>query len=462
MRERQVFKRMISGEERQKAYALERMKDVAILEFPTLEHGRLRILAFNVHAEVVQRDGILTVKSKGATEIISEDAQDYMKSWLTSQGEEVSSLPFAGGAIGYFGYSYSFQFEDLEIPADDPLGMNDLHLLFHSDYIVFSGKDEEECQQIHIQYGSSISPEEAEEQMASVLDQACAGERGKEKAAYSIGSLTSNSTKASFMKAVESIKNHIREGDIFQAVLSQRWTGVFHGSSLACFREMKEQQSTSFSFYLPFEDCEVFGCSPERLLAVDQGIIHSNPIAGTRRRGSTHREDEQLIEELLSDEKEKAEHLMLVDLARNDLGRICRKESIRLHRFMQIEKYKNVIHLVSEITGTMADTIHPLDAVKACLPAGTVSGAPKIKAMELISAHEQEKRGAYGGGVGFISFEGRMDLALAIRMAVVKDGRIHRQSGAGIVHDSIPENEWYETLHKAGLKEVALNDFTDR
>lgn len=153
---------------------------------------------------------------------------------------------------------------------------------------------------------------------------------------------------------------------------------------------------------------------------------------------------------------------MLVDLARNDLGRICRKESIRLHRFMEIEKYKNVIHLVSEITGTMADTIHPLDAVKACLPAGTVSGAPKIKAMELISAHEQEKRGAYGGGVGFISFEGRMDLSLAIRMAVVKDGKIHRQSGAGIVHDSIPENEWYETLHKAGLKEVALNDFTDR
>ncbi len=279
---------------------------------------------------------------------------------------------------------------------------------------------------------------------------------------YSIGLLNSNTTKAAFMEAVGSIKKHISQGDIFQAVLSQRWSGAFQGDSLAYFLKLKVQHPSSFSFYLPFEEYEVLGCSPERLLAVERGMIHSNPIAGTRGRGSTNSEDEQLERELLSDEKEKAEHLMLVDLARNDLGKLCRKESIKLNRFMEIEKYKNVIHLVSEINGSMEEGVHPVDAVKACLPAGTVSGAPKIRAMELISAHEQEKRGVYGGGVGYLSFEGNMDLALAIRMAVVKDGRIHQQSGAGIVHDSIPENEWDETLHKAGLKEVGSHDFTYR
>lgn len=461
MRNRQICRRTISGEDRQKVNVLQQLKDVVILEFPTLQEERVRILAFNVYAELTQKNGILTVKSEGRTEIITEDVQEYMKSWLKRQDdEEESSLPFSGGAIGYFGYSYSFQFEDLDIPAEDPLDMNDLHLLFHSDYVIFSGKDGEECQQIHIHYGSPISPEEAEEKMASVLEQACFGQRGD--GSYSIGPLRSNSTKASYMKAVDSIKAHISQGDIFQAVLTQRWSGVFQGDSLAYFKQMKKQHPTSFNFYLPLEYGEIFGCSPERLLAIEKGDIHSNPIAGTRRRGSTDREDEQLIKELTADEKEKAEHVMLVDLARNDLGKICRKDSIKLRRFMEIEKYKNVIHLVSEITGTLEEEVHPLDAVKACLPAGTVSGAPKVKAMELITDHEREKRGIYGGGVGFISFTGNMDMALAIRMAVVKDGMIHQQAGAGIVHDSLPENEWNETLHKAGVKEGNLNDFTYR
>ena len=460
MIERQVFKRTISGEEKMRAAELEGMKDIAILEFPTLQHSRVKILAFNVHTEISQKNGVLTVKFRDRVETIKDEVHDYLKNWIDGQEVNGSHLSFSGGGIGYIGYSYSFQFEDMEAPDADPLDMNDLHLLFHSDYILFSGENQEDCEQIHIQYGSPISAEEAEERMTRTLEQASLGRRAR--ASYSIGLLKSNFTKASFMEAVGSIKSHIRQGDIFQAVLSQRWSGAFQGDSLDYFLKLKEQHSTSFCFYLPFEEYEVLGCSPERLLAVDRGVVHSNPIAGTRRRGNSKGEDEQLEKELLSDEKEKAEHLMLVDLARNDLGKICQKKSIMLNRFMEIEKYKNVIHLVSEITGLMAEDIHPIDAVKACLPAGTVSGAPKIRAMELLSAYEQEKRGVYGGGVGFLSYGGNIDLALAIRMAVVKDGRIHQQSGAGIVHDSIPENEWYETLHKAGLKEAGLNDFTYR
>ncbi|PQD97041.1 anthranilate synthase component I [Pradoshia eiseniae] len=460
MKERHVFRRTISGEERARAAELEKMKGIAILDFPSLQHGRVRILALNVHAELSQKNGIMTVKSRGRVETVTEDAQKHLQHWIDGHAESESCLPFSGGAIGYIGYSYSFQFENLNVPELDLLDMNDLHLLFHSDYFIFSGAKGEECEQVHVHYGSPIQANEAEKRMASVLDQASFSRRAEPS--YSIGLLSSNFTKASFMEAVDSIKSHIRAGDIFQAVLSQRWSGEFKGDSLTYFLKIKAQHPSSFSFYLPFENYEVLGCSPERLLAVDQGIVHSNPIAGTRRRGSTNREDEQLIRDLLSDEKEKAEHLMLVDLARNDLGKICRKESILLNRFMEIEKYKNVIHLVSEITGTLAEDIHPADAVKACLPAGTVSGAPKIRAMELISTYEQEKRGVYGGGVGYFSFEGNSDLALAIRMAVVKDGMIHQQAGAGIVHDSIPENEWHETLHKAGVKEAGLNDFTYR
>ena len=460
MLERQVFERMVTGEEKRRACNLEGMKGVTILEYPTLRHGRrMRVLACNVYAELTQKNGVLTIKYQDRVETIKDDPHDYLKNWFNHQGEG-SQLPFSGGAIGYIGYSYSLQFENLNVPEEDVLDMNDLHLLLHSDYFIFSGEDLEDCQQIYVQYGSPISDGEAEGRMKIALEQATLRKRAED--AYSIGLLRSNHTKASFLEAVDSIKSHIRQGDIFQAVLSQRWSGAFQGDSLAYFSKLKEQHPSSFSFYLPFEEYEVLGCSPERLLAVESGIIHSNPIAGTRRRGATVGEDEQLVQELLSDEKEKAEHLMLVDLARNDLGKICRKESIKLHRFMEIEKYKNVIHLVSDISGTMAAGSHTIDAVKACLPAGTVSGAPKIRAMELISIYEQEKRGAYGGGIGYLSFDGNIDLALAIRMAVVKNGRIHQQSGAGIVHDSNPENEWYETLHKAGLKEVSLNDFTYR
>lgn len=248
---------------------------------------------------------------------------------------------------------------------------------------------------------------------------------------------------------VEKAKAHIERGDIFQVVLSQRFKAEFCGNPFSLYRKLRTSNPSPYMFYLEFDDYTILGTSPESLVKVQDRKVTTNPIAGTKPRAKTKEEDLEIEQQLLHDEKEIAEHRMLVDLGRNDIGRVSKIGTVNVSKYMSIERYKYVMHIVSEVTGELKDEVHVLDVLTSCLPAGTVSGAPKIRAMQIINDLEQFKRGVYAGAIGYISVNGNMDLALAIRTMIVKDRNAYVQAGAGIVYDSIPESEYLETLNKA-------------
>jgi anthranilate synthase component I len=254
--------------------------------------------------------------------------------------------------------------------------------------------------------------------------------------------------KADFIKKVEKAKEYILQGDIFQVVLSQRLKAKFKGNPFDFYRKLRIQNPSPYMYYIDFGTSVIAGTSPENLIRVQEDTVITNPIAGTKPRGMTYERDLEIEKSLLEDEKELAEHRMLVDLGRNDLGKVCEFGSVLLEKYLEVEKYKYVMHLVSEVSGRLKKSHTALDALIACLPAGTVSGAPKIRAMEIINELEVSKRGVYGGAVGYISANGYIDFALAIRTMLLKDGFAYIQAGAGIVHDSVPELEYQETLNK--------------
>ena len=257
-----------------------------------------------------------------------------------------------------------------------------------------------------------------------------------------------------FESAVEKIKHYITEGEIMQAVLSQRMAGDYHGSALECFNQLVELSPAPYQYLVSFGDYDIVGCSPETLIQCYQDTLTSSPMAGTRRRGITEQEDIALELELLADEKECAEHLMLIDLARNDLGRVAKPGSVKVTRQMQVERYSNVMHITSTVKA-QRQSISPVKVIAATLPAGTLVGAPKVRAVQILDEFESTKRGIYGGGLGYIDFNGNLNLAITIRTAVKKDQRIYFQSGAGIVNDSKPRLEWEETMHKnANLRKL--------
>ena len=255
--------------------------------------------------------------------------------------------------------------------------------------------------------------------------------------------------KQQFVQMVECAKEHIRSGDIFQVVLSQTFEATFNEDPFVLYRKLRTTNPSPYMYYLDFGSYTILGTSPESLVKVHDGVVTTNPIAGTKPRGKTEAEDEQTANKLLQDEKELAEHKMLVDLGRNDVGRVAQIGSVEVSKYMQIEKYKYVMHIVSEVTGRLREDAHLVDVLASSLPAGTVSGAPKIRAMQIIHTLEQRKRGVYAGAIGYLSTTGNMDLALAIRTMVIKDQKAYVQAGAGIVYDSVPELEYEETLNKA-------------
>ncbi|NPB07924.1 MAG: anthranilate synthase component I [Aquificae bacterium] len=260
---------------------------------------------------------------------------------------------------------------------------------------------------------------------------------------------SSNFTREEFEDIVKKAKEYIAQGDVIQVVLSQRFRKRFTGNPDNIYRVLRFLNPSPYMYYLDFGELKVIGSSPEILVRLEEGRIETRPIAGTRRRGRTEEEDKLLEKDLLSDEKERAEHLMLVDLARNDIGRVAKTGSVRVEHFMRVERYSHVMHIVSDVVGDLADPYDALDLLRATFPAGTVSGAPKVRAMQIIEELEREKRGIYAGSVGYISFQGNMDMAIAIRTAVYRDEEIFVQAGAGIVADSVPEREWEETVNKA-------------
>lgn len=367
------------------------------------------------------------------------------------------SPPFTGGAIGFFGYDTVKYFEEIPEPLIDDLKMPEIHLMLFDEVIAYDHLKS------RVQLIVNVAPaEEIEETYCKAVERLkiLAEKISKSRNSISVQDLSlydkkrevkfeSSFTREEFCSAVKKAKNYIKKGDVFQVVISQRLAVNSDIPPFQAYRKLRGLNPSPYMYYINFGEYQVVGSSPEMLVKTSGSEVETNPIAGTRRRGKDELEDEKLANELLQDSKEIAEHMMLVDLGRNDIGRVARFGTVKVIEQMKVEKYSHVMHLVSRITGEMRDDADMFDALKACLPAGTVSGAPKVRAMEIIYELEKQKRGLYAGAVGYISFDGNLDTCIAIRTILFKSGKAYIQAGAGIVADSIPDKEYEETLNKA-------------
>ena len=360
--------------------------------------------------------------------------------------------PFAGGAVGLFGYDLARRAEPaLGPPAVDDLGLPDLALMVSDVLVAFDHLRHELTVLANVFVEGDLEARYAEavaaiadvrERLAAPVPRAAASRRDAPEFVSNVGS-------EGYASAVERIKDYIRAGDCYQVVPSQRWSAEAPVEAFSIYRGLRTVNPSPYMYFLDFEDFQIAGASPESLVKVTGRRAEQRPIAGTRPRAATAHGDLERAEELLADEKERAEHVMLVDLGRNDLGRVCEYGSVRVDELMAVETYSHVMHIVSSVSGTLREDVSGMDALRASLPAGTLSGAPKIRAMQIIDELEPVKRGPYGGAVGYLSYSGDLDTCIYIRSAVVKDGRVHVQAGGGIVVDSEPGYEVRETEAKA-------------
>lgn len=383
------------------------------------------------------------------------------------------NLPkFDGGLVGYFGYDCVRYVEErlARCPNPDPLGTPDILLMVSDEVVVFDNLAGKLHCIVLVDPGEADAFENGQRRLAALrerirqpitprlgLDFSSMGQAGEP-------SFRSSFTREDYEAAVDRIKAYILAGDCMQVVPSQRMTIDFKAAPIDLYRALRCFNPTPYMYFFNFGDFHVVGSSPEVLVRVEDGLVTVRPIAGTRPRGTTEEADLALEQDLLSDAKEIAEHLMLIDLGRNDVGRVSEVGSVRLTEKMVIERYSNVMHIVSNVTGQLDSRMTAMDALRAILPAGTLSGAPKIRAMEIIDELEPVKRGIYGGAVGYLGWNGNMDTAIAIRTAVIKNGELHVQAGGGIVADSVPALEWEETLNKrrAMFRAVALAEQSTR
>jgi anthranilate synthase component 1 len=372
--------------------------------------------------------------------------------------------PFAGGAVGLFGYDLVRHAEpSVGSPNPDELGLPDLALMI-SDVLVAFDHFTHEVTVVANVFGEDVEAggieaayEQAVAAIADVRERLTAAvprAGGAHREPPDFGD--SNLGEAGYAHAVERVRSYIRAGDCYQVVPSQRWSAEAPVEAFSIYRGLRSVNPSPYMYFLDFGDFEIAGASPESLVKVTGRRAEQRPIAGTRPRAATADGDLARARELLADEKERAEHVMLVDLARNDLGRVCEYGSVTVDELMVVETYSHVMHIVSSVSGELAADVSAVEALRACLPAGTLSGAPKIRAMQIIDELEPVKRGAYGGAVGYLSFSGDLDSCIFIRSAVVKDGRVHVQAGGGIVADSDPDYEVRETEAKAGAVRAAI------
>lgn len=409
------------------------------------------------------KKGRLEIELNGERRVVNDKPLETMKALL--RGYSSPALPdfppFTGGAIGFFGYDLLQYYEKLPAHREDDLNMSDIEFMFCDQLIVFDHFK----QQVKLIANVHIEPHATDEQIAEAYKRTCAKidatierlqqpkpQRTKQNpipADVELGEVHSNLTKEQFIANVEKAKEYIRAGDIFQVVLSQRFHIETNISPLFVYRVLRMTNPSPYMYYLKMDDEVIVGTSPEALVKVDGDKVETRPIAGTRRRGRTPEEDLALERELLADEKERAEHLMLVDLGRNDIGRVAEFGTVKCDMFMEIERYSHVMHIVSNVSGKLRQDKDFFDAFISCLPAGTVSGAPKLRAMEIIAELEREARGAYAGAIGYLGFSGNMNTCITIRTLIFKHGRAYVQAGAGVVWDSVPELEYKETVNKA-------------
>jgi len=367
----------------------------------------------------------------------------------------VPGLPrFCGGAVGYLSYDVVRQFERLPAQRKDLLGLPHACFLLTDTLLIFDNV----AQTIRIVANAHVGERnhkaayaDAVRRIDRMIARLRTGRRPapRRPASRRPPAFTSNMSKADFEKVVMQTKEYIKAGDIFQGVLSQRWQASIRARPFDIYRALRVINPSPYMYYLRFPEVELVGASPEVLVRCEDDLVQLRPIAGTRRRGATEEEDRVLREELLANEKERAEHVMLVDLGRNDVGRVARPGTVRVKDFMVVEQYSHVMHLVSQVEGRLQKGKDSYDVLRACFPAGTVSGAPKIRAMEIIEELEPSRRGPYAGAVGYFGFSGNMDTCINIRTVVVKGRQAFIQAGAGIVADSDPEAEYVETCNKA-------------
>ena len=373
----------------------------------------------------------------------------------------VVSLPglprFHGGAVGYLSYEVVRHFEP-RVPAAsrDPLGLPEAIFMFTDTLLVFDHLHHNIKVVTHARLDGDIESSYRQalwriDELVARLEKPLTALPYEERASPCGRKprIASNMARAEFIAKVERAKEYIVAGDIIQVVISQRFQRPTSAHPFAVYRALRTVNPSPYMYYLELGDCQIVGASPELLVRVEDGVVATHPIAGTRPRGRDPEEDRALEEELRGDEKEKAEHVMLLDLGRNDIGRVSEPGTVQVSQLMDVERYSHVMHLVSHVSGRLRSEMTPYDALRACFPAGTVSGAPKIRAMEIIAELEPEQRGPYAGAVGYFDLSGNLDTAITIRTVVMKDGVAHVQAGGGIVFDSVPEREYQESVNKA-------------
>ncbi len=419
--------------------------------------GRYTFLGFDPKMQITASGNDLVI---GDVKMKSDDPSVQIRQILSRyKSPRFDYLPpFTGGLTGYFSYDFlAYSEKTLRIDTDDSEHFKDVDLMLFDKVIAFDNFR----QKIILIVNMSLEDPEtgynkAKLELKQLADLLRNGERKKEPAGRLTTEVEPMFSKEQYCDMVEKAKRHIFEGDIFQIVLSNRLSAGFEGSLFNTYRVLRTINPSPYMFYFAGTDVEIAGASPETLVKLENGVLHTFPLAGTRPRGKTEAEDKALEAGLLADEKELAEHNMLVDLGRNDLGKISRFGSVKVEKLHSIERYSHVMHIGSTVRGEIREGFDSLDAVSAVLPAGTLSGAPKIRACQLIAELENNKRGIYGGAIGYIDFTGNLDTCIAIRIAYKKNGKVFVRSGAGIVADSVPEKEYQECINKAAAVVNAL------
>ncbi|WP_174615624.1 anthranilate synthase component I [Virgibacillus ihumii] len=410
-------------------------------------NGKFSFIGANPYQEIVGNQDETTIS-------------DYNKATATTRHEPIVSalqeifpkkdihlpFPFFGGAIGYLGYDAVRPFENIGEELPDEVNMPDAHFMLYKDVIVF---DHRKDKVYLVATNLDEQPEQKLDERLEQLEQALIPAASVNQVHDVEVNFQPSIDKEQFMRNVEIAKEYIEQGEVLQVVLSQRMIAAVNGDSFSLYRKLRNANPSPYMFYIDFDDYVLLGSSPESLLKSEDGNIVTNPIAGTRPRGRSRDDDNALVKDLVTDKKEISEHQMLVDLSRNDFERVCNKDTITVPAYMHVKKYEHVMHMVSEVHGELNPSHSSIDVLLACLPAGTVSGAPRTRAMQIINELENTRRGAYGGGIGYINFNHDLNFALAIRSLMINDNKAYLQAGAGIVLESDPEKEYYETMHKA-------------
>lgn len=410
------------------------------------KHGRFSFIGINPFLTFRSKGDTLTLSGIFNETVKTKNPFDLLKKIMKCfELEDVpKELRFPGGGVGFIGYDVIRFFERIPSNKQKSLKIDDMYFVFPRQLVIFDNFTHKMTLIVF-----SVNGENVEERIEKLYGTLRKPFNFKKKITFSFSEMRSNTDKDEFKKIVAKAKEYICAGDIFQVVLSQRFHVNVSCDDINLYRALRVVNPSPYMFFLDFIDYSLIGSSPEILVRLENGTVEVRPIAGTRKRGETLEEDLALEEELLADEKELAEHVMLVDLGRNDVGRVAKVGTVKVPELKTVERYSHVMHIVSSVTGELKEDLDAFDVFKATFPAGTVSGAPKIRAMEIIEELEKEKREFYAGGVGYFGYNGNMDFCITIRTMLKKGKKVYIQAGAGIVADSMPENEYMETINKA-------------